>query len=220
MTKIQIKNRWTGSILFEYSKENNTIKETLLEAVKSSADLRSANLSGAYLSSANLRSANLSGADLSSANLRSANLSGADLSGAYLSSANLRSADLSGADLSGAYLRSANLRSADLSGAYLISANLSSADLSSADLSGANLSDFKILKTIVFTGLYQYIAMPIISEDGQQYIKLGCYTRLLSEWGNDFWNNDSEFPNDNSLKSNYRLMAFETCKKWLELNKQ
>jgi len=34
MIKIEIKNRWTGSIIFEYSKENNTIKETLLEAVK------------------------------------------------------------------------------------------------------------------------------------------------------------------------------------------
>ena len=33
MTKIEIKNRWTGSILFEYSKENNTIKETVIEAV-------------------------------------------------------------------------------------------------------------------------------------------------------------------------------------------
>ena len=27
MIKIEIKNRWTGSIIFEYSKENNTIKE-------------------------------------------------------------------------------------------------------------------------------------------------------------------------------------------------
>ena len=58
---------------------------------------------------ANLRSANLRSADLSGANLRSADLSGADLSGANLSGANLRSADLSGANLSGADLRSANL---------------------------------------------------------------------------------------------------------------
>ena len=40
--KIQIKNRWTGSILFEYEKEDNTIKDTLIEAVKNKADLRGA----------------------------------------------------------------------------------------------------------------------------------------------------------------------------------
>lgn len=50
--KIEIKNRRTGKILFEYEKENNTIKDTLLEAIKSSADL-----SGAYLRGADLRGA-------------------------------------------------------------------------------------------------------------------------------------------------------------------
>jgi hypothetical protein len=169
MTKIEIKNRFTGLILFEYSKENNTIIDTIIEAIKSGADLRGADLSGA------------------------------DLSGA----------DLSGADLSGAYLRGADLSGADLRGA----------DLNSADLSGADLSGIKILKTTVFTGLYTYIAMPIISQDNKHYIKLGCYTRLIEEWENDFWNNESEFPNNNSLKSQYRVMAYEVCKKWLELNK-
>lgn len=32
--KIEIKNRWTDSVLFEYEKENNTVKETLIKAVK------------------------------------------------------------------------------------------------------------------------------------------------------------------------------------------
>ena len=45
--KIQIKNRWTGSILFEYEKEDNTIKDTLIEALKNDADLRGAYLRGA-----------------------------------------------------------------------------------------------------------------------------------------------------------------------------
>jgi uncharacterized protein YjbI with pentapeptide repeats len=95
MIKIEIKNRWTGKILFEYSKENNTLLETLLEAIKSGA-----NLSGANLSGANLSGANLSGANLSDANLSGADLSDADLSGADLSDADLSDADLSGADLS------------------------------------------------------------------------------------------------------------------------
>ena len=45
--KLQIKNRWTGFILFEYEKENNTIKETLIEAVNNRADLGGADLGGA-----------------------------------------------------------------------------------------------------------------------------------------------------------------------------
>ena len=44
--KIQIKNRWTGSVFFEYEKEDNTIKDTLIEAVKEGADLRGADLGG------------------------------------------------------------------------------------------------------------------------------------------------------------------------------
>ena len=71
--KIEIRNRWTGSVVFEYTKEGNTITETVLEAIRRGADLRSANLCGA-----NLRGANLYGADL-----RSANLFGAK--GCYLS---------------------------------------------------------------------------------------------------------------------------------------
>ena len=108
-TKIEIKNRWTGDVLFEYTTENNTIKDTLLEAVKNKA-----NLSGAYLSGANLRGANLSEANLRGAYLSGANLSEANLSGAYLSEANLR-----GADLSGAYLSGADLSGADLRGTYI-----------------------------------------------------------------------------------------------------
>lgn len=44
--KIEIKNRWTGKVLFEYSKENNTIKDTVLEAIKTGSDLRGSDLSG------------------------------------------------------------------------------------------------------------------------------------------------------------------------------
>ena len=121
-TKIEIKSIY-GSVLFSYESENNTIKKTVLQAIKSSADLSSADLSYADLSYANLSSANLSYANLSYANLSYANLSSANLS--Y---ANLRSADLSSANLSYANLSYANLRSANLSSANLRYANLSSAD--------------------------------------------------------------------------------------------
>ena len=45
--KIEIKNRWTGKVLFEYEKENNTVKDTMIEAVKNGAYLGGADLRGA-----------------------------------------------------------------------------------------------------------------------------------------------------------------------------
>jgi hypothetical protein len=98
--KIEIKNRWFGTVLFvaevpEGTESGMTMRLALEQAVAAGANLSGADLSGAYLSGANL-----SGADLSGAYLRDANLSGANLSGA----------NLSGADLSGADLRDANLR--------------------------------------------------------------------------------------------------------------
>ncbi|RGD19532.1 pentapeptide repeat-containing protein [Parabacteroides sp. AM25-14] len=90
--KIQIKSIF-GSVLFEYSKENNTIKDTLCEA-----NLRGANLCEADLCEANLRGANLCGANLCEADLCEADLYGADLRGANLRGANLCEANLRGAD--------------------------------------------------------------------------------------------------------------------------
>ena len=117
--KFEIKNRWSGQII--YQDEAESLKILVLAAIKTGADLQDANLSGA-----DLRSADLSGADLRSADLRSANLRGAHLLTAdgelqveNLSGANLRGANLSGANLSGANLQDANLRGANLSGANL-----------------------------------------------------------------------------------------------------
>ena len=92
--KIEIKNRWTGNVMFEYEKENNTLKDTVVEAVKQGANLEGANLEGA----------NLEGANLKGAYLKGANLEGANLKGAYLKGANLEGAYLKGANLEGAYL--------------------------------------------------------------------------------------------------------------------
>ena len=151
--KISINNRWTGSIIFEYSSVDNTLAKTVLEALKCEADLREADLRGAdlygadlreaNLREADLRGANLCGADLRGANLRGANLRGADLCGADLREANLRGANLREADLCGANLRGADLRGADLYGADLREANLREADLRGANLRGANLRGAK-----------------------------------------------------------------------------
>ena len=166
--KIEIRNRWTGSVVFEYTKEGNTITETVLDAIRRGADLRGADLRGAdlrdadlcgaylcgaylcgadlcgaNLRDADLRDADLYGADLRGADLRDADLCGAYLCGAYLCGANLYGADLCDANLRDANLRGANLRDANLRDADLRDANLRDADLRGADLRGANLRDAK-----------------------------------------------------------------------------
>jgi hypothetical protein len=106
-TKIEIKSIW-GTLLFEYSCVDNTIKKTLENAKSEEAYLWGADLRGADLRGAYLRGAYLREADLRGANLRGADLREADLREAYL-----READLRGANLRGADLREANLRGAE-----------------------------------------------------------------------------------------------------------
>ena len=62
--KIEIKSIY-GKVLFSWESENNTQRETILEAIK-----QNANLSSADLSSADLRYADLSSADLRYTDLR------------------------------------------------------------------------------------------------------------------------------------------------------
>ena len=103
-------------------------------------------------------------------------------------------------------LRGADLQGADLRGAYL----------QGADLQGAYLSE-PIKRAIVFTGLYEYVVIPYVTDKEVKRIKMGCYDRSLAEWNENFWNNEKEFPNDGSEKSQFRLMAFETAKKWFDI---
>mgnify|MGYP000667236256 CR=1 FL=1 len=126
--KIDIKSVF-DNVLFSFEKENNTIKDTLVEA----------NLKGANLGNASLEGANLGNASLEGAYLRGANLGNASLEGAYLGNANLEYANLEYANLEYANLRNANLRNANLRGANLRGANLRNANLRGANLRGAYL---------------------------------------------------------------------------------
>jgi len=148
-------------------------------------------------------------------------------SGISLQDADLCGVDLCGINLRGADLRNANLRGTDLRGTSFYGTNLCGASLRGAsfyndDFCGADLSnsykEIIIDRIAVFSGIYKYVAISIIDKNGQKWVKLGCFMRTLEDWEKDFWNNNSEFLDDNSLKSNLRVLAYETCKKWLELN--
>ena len=112
--RIDIKSIF-GDVLFSFEKENNTIKDTLVEAYLKGAYLKGANLKGANLKYANLRNANLRNANLEYAILRNANLEYANLEDAILRNDNLEYANLEYANLKGAYLKGADLEGADYS---------------------------------------------------------------------------------------------------------
>jgi len=82
--KIEIKSKFTASVIFSFECENNSIKLTLKAAMEAGANLRDANLYGANLRGANLYGADLRDANLYGANLRDANLYGANLYGEKL----------------------------------------------------------------------------------------------------------------------------------------
>jgi hypothetical protein len=88
MKLFEIKNRFSGAVLFSLETEN--LKLAIETAVKAGADLRGADLRGADLRDTYLRGADLRGADLRGADLRGADLCGADLCGADLCGAKIR----------------------------------------------------------------------------------------------------------------------------------
>jgi hypothetical protein len=96
---IEIRNRWSGDIIFTHTAPANSIAVTLRAAVVGGANLYGANLTRANLDGANLDGANLTRANLDGANLTRANLDGANLYGANLYGANLDGANLDGANL-------------------------------------------------------------------------------------------------------------------------
>ena len=176
-TKIEIKSV-LGSVLFSYEKEDNTIKDTLEEAIKSGANLGDANLRGAYLRGAYLGGANLVGADLVGANLGDAYLVGANLGDAYLGGAYLGDAYLVGANLDGAYLGDAYLGGAYLDGAYLGDAYLVGANL--GDEWGELQSSSDVLIVGPIGSRYGYTT--IYHTDKGIFVRCGCFRGSLNEF--------------------------------------
>ena len=75
--KHEIKNRWTGEVLFTYEAPEGMESGMIARHAVETAIAVDANLVDANLRGANLEGANLEGANLEDANLRGANLEGA-----------------------------------------------------------------------------------------------------------------------------------------------
>jgi len=176
MTQHEIKNRWTGEVLFTCEVPEGMESGMIARHAVEAAIAERANLRGANLEGANLRDANLEGANLWDANLRGANLWDANLQDADLCGANLWGANLQDANLRGANLRGANLRGADLRGADLRGADLRGADLRGANLEYANLEDAKNAP-LVINGLRWMVYI-----SGTGIMRIGCQEHSIERW--------------------------------------
>ena len=197
--KIEIKSIF-GKVLFALEKENNTIKDTLEEAVRNNANLEGASLYNANLEGANLKNANLEGASLYNANLKNANLRNANLYNANLYNASLYNANLKNANLEGASLEYTDLRNA----------NLYNANLYNANLYNANLEETAIL--------------PIFCKHSYgikgDLIKIGCVEKTIEQW--DLWfDSEEEYSTSRNTKDFKQIQAVYNALKayYLTLNK-
>ena len=141
--KIEIKNIFTGEVIFSHESDNNTIRLTLELAVNKKQILRGADLRNAYL-----RNANLSYADFSGVYLRNANLSYANLRDTNLRDTDFRGADFRGADFRGADFRGADLNDADLRNTCIRNAIGNKKEIRSLQLSTWNIvfnMDLKVM---------------------------------------------------------------------------
>jgi len=73
---------------------------------------------------------------------------------------------------------------------------------------------WKITKIVHLINEYRYSVSGYII-DGVIIIQMGCHTRTVQEWENDFWNNDKEFK-EGTPEGKQRLRAFMKMKKIME----
>jgi len=61
--------------------------------------------------------------------------------------------------------------SVDLEGCNITNTNFRGVNMHTCKLSGAYIHDVKIKKAMCFSGLYRYMAMPVIGDDNTEWIQ-------------------------------------------------
>lgn len=159
--------RTSGAVIGTWSGD---LRQAVEAAVKSGADLRSADLRGANLTYLGY------GVDLAGARL-----AGANLSMAYLAGCNLSSADLEDANLIGSHLIGCNLSGANLIRAHLVGARMQLATLIGAQVvpgtptaPGARLVSNRSILMIHPIGSREDVLYGYITDKGL-ILRTGCF---------------------------------------------
>jgi len=139
----------------------------------------------------------------------------ADFSDSDFRNANFFNSDFRNSDFRNANFRNSNFSGSDFRNSDFINSNFSDSDFSNSNFSNSDFSnsDFRYSDLIILRKrIYKYSSYSFKIGD-VFYISMGCKNMKLSEWVNNFWNNDREFPNDGSEKSNKRLYAFNVMRR-------
>jgi hypothetical protein len=104
----------------------------------------------------------------------------------------------------------------DLTDADMTGAVMRRADMTGADMTGAVMTD-AVMTGDKIDGFYKYDALWFYG-GGKYSIHFGCKRLLATDWTNNFWNNDNEFPNDGSEKTMNRVILFKEIVRRIELD--
>ena len=210
MIKIELKNIF-GEIAFTWESEKNTIKETVEKLLKDNL--------GNWIKGINLSGYNLSNIDFSNSKFYNSQFYNSQFDNSKFDNSKFDNSKFYNSKFDNSKFYNSQFYNSQFYNIQFDNSQFDNSKFDNSKFYNFVYNGIKVKKISFFIGLYKYDCASIISEDDKQYIRLGCFTRLVSEWDADFWNNEKEFPNDGSLNSQYRVIAFEFCKKWIELNK-
>lgn len=164
---IQIKNRYTNKVIFEYDCKDNSFKKTVLEAVKAKVSLVQANFAGADLKNINLNDVDLTAVNFCEANLEDSSFNNACIHSAYFGFANLESVDFIEADLSGSNFAeaiitytnftAAKLNYVSFNGSIIKCSTFKYADLLDVDFKNACLKTVRLCDAINIPFIPSYL---------------------------------------------------------------
>ncbi len=225
MKKIEIKTI-LGEVCFSWESEKNTVKETVIELLKANK--------GKWIEKVNLSEMDLSGIDFSNSKFDNSKFFNSKFYNSQFYNSKFYNSKFYNSQFDNSKFYNSQFDNSQFYNSQFDNSQFYNSKFDNSKFYNSKFYNSQFynsqfynfiyngikVKTLgCFNGLYKYTVMAIVSEDGTEYVRLGCHTRLVSEWEKNFWNNPSEFPNDGSLQSEYRVMAYELCKKWLAINK-
>jgi hypothetical protein len=211
MIKIELKNRFTGKVIFEFSKENNTAKETVIEMLKE--------FKGKIINQIDLSNLDLSNIDFSNSQFVNSQFDNSQFFNSKFFNSKFVKSKFVNSQFFNSQFDNSLFDNSLFDNSQFDNNWFYNSQFFNSQFDNFTYNGLQVKKFASFLGLYKYPVIVIITTDNKYYIGLGCHLRLVSEWEENFWNNNNEFPNDGSIKSELRKLAFEFSKQWIGLNK-
>jgi len=206
-TTIELKSIY-GSILFSYEKEDNTIKETVEKYLNENI--------GKIISNLDLSNLDLSKISFYNSRFDNSSFDNSRFENICFDNSRFYNSRFYNSSFYNSRFYNSRFDNSRFDNSRFDNSSFYNSSFDNSRFYNSRYNNIKIKKITFISGLYKYLVVGVLSEDDKKYIGLGCYFRSIEDWKNDFWNNDNEFPDDGSEKSNLRIFAFETIKSGLK----